>query len=183
METIFLPAGVKALYHAVAFTIELDQVPTAIRTCIELVRTCHTDLCDLIDMRNEYLPLLETHPKILDRMNGVISKAYKNLRDVCHLVEKCRPVTGSTKTTFRQRLVWVLVDSSTFKQYEPVISRDHSTVLAEFNLLRHLAMNSGTSGVQSESARFNGESNPVAYRPTFDNIEILGDIMGGSTSE
>ncbi|PKS07403.1 hypothetical protein jhhlp_006005 [Lomentospora prolificans] len=183
MEQIAAGMLIKGLYHTIVFTIELDQVPTALRTCIELVRTCHADLCDLIELRNEYLPLLETQAKILERMNGIITKAHEILQEVCVLVEKCRPVTGGNKTPFLRRLEWVLLDAALFKQYEPVISRHHSTVLAELNFLRNLAFSSGAVGVHRRVEQTSGDAKPTKNRPTFENLDMLGDIMGGSTSK
>jgi len=184
MEQIAVGVLLKGLYQTIVFTIELDQVPTALRTCVELVRTCYTDWCDLVELRNEYLALLESQPKILDRMNNIITNAHVSLQEVCVLVEKCRPVGGGSRPSLIRRLEWVLLDSTLFKQYEPVISRHHSSVLAELNFLRNLAFSSGTGGLQQEAegGSDGDDKKPAKPKPTFENLDILGDIMGRSSS-
>src|SRR5262245_27502615 len=121
MDGVAALALLKGAYYSVVIGIDLNQVPTTIQKCLELVETCHSDLCDLIELRNEYLQLLQSQPKVLDRMNNIITQAHQGLAEVCALVEKCRPEAHGGRTPLRSRINWLLVDSNLFKCQEPII--------------------------------------------------------------
>jgi hypothetical protein len=129
----------KGLYQGLLIGIELNQVPQGIRDCLTLVHTCYRDLSTLIDLRNEYHEILQTQPQVQERMDQIIIEARTALQEVCVLVEKCRPEVHGGKTPILTRLTWIFVDSSLFKQKEPIVSRQHSAVIAELGFLRQLA--------------------------------------------
>ncbi|KAK0610911.1 hypothetical protein B0T14DRAFT_439392, partial [Immersiella caudata] len=140
MEAAIAVGSLKVAYHLLIFGIKVDQVPAAVRRCIELVRTCHFDLEDLIKLRNESLPMLESKPAILTRVNTIIENACVGLLEVARLVEKLRPEAHGGNTPLRGRLEWLLIDSREFDSQEPLISRQHSSVIAELNFLRQLVL-------------------------------------------
>ena len=180
----------KGLYQGLILGIELDQVPHAIRNCLILVHTCYGDLATLIDLRNEYLELLQSQPQILERMNRIISEARQALQEVCVLVEKCRPEAHGGKTPILSRLNWMFVDSSLFKQKEPIISRQHSAVIAELSFLRQLAfsnpMQAGSripgaapgSGFGSGGGEGKWKSRPKRKTFTAADGQALRDMLG-----
>ncbi|KXH42224.1 hypothetical protein CSIM01_08976 [Colletotrichum simmondsii] len=166
-------SALRATYYIVLFGIELDQVPQEVRNSLELVRTCHTDLQYLIEIRNELLPLLQRRPKVLERVNSIIETTHKGLVEVCELVEKSRPRLNNGRTPFRSRLSWILLDSAHFKAQRPVISRHHASVLAELNFLRQIALLAPTPD------RGDGDDD-ASKKPTmlFDNVALLEDLIG-----
>lgn len=166
-------SALRATYYIVLFGIELDQVPQEVRNSLELVRTCHTDLQYLIEIRNELLPLLQRRSKVLERVNSIVETTHKGLVEVCELVEKSRPRLNNGRTPFRSRLSWILLDSAQFKAQRPVISRHHASVLAELNFLRQIALLAPTPD------RGDGDSD-ASKKPTllFDNVALLEDLIG-----
>ncbi|RKK24952.1 hypothetical protein BFJ65_g2871 [Fusarium oxysporum f. sp. cepae] len=102
------------------------------------------------------------------------------LQEVCEIVERCRPEADrGGKTTFSKRMAWVLVDASEFKSQEPIVSRHHAAVLAELNFLRQIALLAPVPepvkvkekcGVRDEAA-------------VFDNVALLGDLLGDVTGK
>ncbi|OHE98656.1 hypothetical protein CORC01_06107 [Colletotrichum orchidophilum] len=175
-------SALRATYFNVLFAIELDQVPQEVRNSLELVRTCHTDLQYLIEIRNELLPLLQRRPIVLERVNNIVEATHKGLAEVCEILEKSRPRLNNRKTPFRSRLSWTLLDSGQFKGQGPVISRHRESVLAELNFLRQIAL-------LAPSSEGDMGDDTAAKKPTvlFDNVALLGDLMGkanisGSTS-
>ncbi|KZL81097.1 hypothetical protein CI238_12723, partial [Colletotrichum incanum] len=163
----------RASYYVVLFGIELDQVPYEVKISLELVRTCHTDLQYLIELRNELLTLLTRRPKVLERVNNIIEAAHKGLAEVCEIVEKCRPQAKNGKTPLRSRISWILLDSARFRDQKAVVSRHHACVLAELNFLRQIAL-------LAPATQGSLESKGCAKKPmqAFDNIALLGDLMG-----
>ncbi|KAG7039778.1 hypothetical protein JMJ77_0012462 [Colletotrichum scovillei] len=166
-------SALRATYYIVLFGIELDQVPQEVRNSLELVRTCHTDLQYLIEIRNELLPLLQRRSKVLERVNSIVETTHKGLVEVCELVEKSRPRLNNGRTPFRSRLSWILLDSAQFKAQRPVISRHHASVLAELNFLRQIALLAPTPD------RGDGDDD-ASKKPTmlFDNVALLEDLIG-----
>ncbi|KAK0648208.1 hypothetical protein B0T16DRAFT_326817, partial [Cercophora newfieldiana] len=140
MEAAIAVGTLKVAYNLLIFGIKVDQVPAAVRRCVELVRTCHFDLEDLIKLRNESLRMLESKPAILTRVNTIIENARTGLLEVARLVEKLRPEVHEGNTPLRGRLEWLFVDSREFDSQEPLISRQHSSVIAELNFLRQLVL-------------------------------------------
>lgn len=130
-------ASLRLAFNAVTDT---SRVPNEIRTCLELVQTCHQDLQDLISLRSHHLGLLEAAPApILARLNSVIDQANRGLAAARCIVEKCRPEAHQGKSTLlHSQLEWVWSASSEFKCQEPLLSRHHAAVLAELNFLRQL---------------------------------------------
>ncbi|KAH8880211.1 hypothetical protein GQ53DRAFT_774350 [Thozetella sp. PMI_491] len=132
--------ALRAALDIILFAVELDQVPRAVGRCLELVRTCHADIQHLIELRNEYIEILSRRPKELERVNRVIENANRGLMEVCKIVEKCRPEANNGRTGFRARLWWMWMDSAEFKDQQPIISRQHSAVIAELTYLRQLGL-------------------------------------------
>lgn len=158
-----------------------DQVPYEIRRSLELVRTCDQDLQLLISLRNENLLFLEKEPTQLDRVNNIIEAAHKGLSEVSQMVEKCRPKVYGGKVPLRSKLKWLMTDSREFRSLEPVISRQHAAVLTELNYLRQIVLLGHVVDIyEPKETREVSEKSRI-----FDNITLLGDLMGdmSSTSE
>ncbi|KAH7136761.1 hypothetical protein B0J13DRAFT_80666 [Dactylonectria estremocensis] len=166
--------SINPLRRLTSLTIEYDQVPSEIRSCLELVRTCNKDLQRLIELRNEHLSLLEKQPETLDRVNSVIEAAHAGLAEACEVVERCRPGAHGGKTPFRNRMKWILGDSLQFRNHEPVISRHHSAVLAELIFVRQMTLWSPIPEQQTAIERHSAEKAPMM----FENITLLEDFMG-----
>ncbi|KAH7347849.1 hypothetical protein B0T11DRAFT_145259 [Plectosphaerella cucumerina] len=169
-------ASLKTLYLVINFTIDLNHCPNEVRRCLELVRTLYGDLQHLITLRNECLPVLSARPTILARTDLVITNAHDGLTEVCGIVEKLRPDRG--KTSLQKRFTWIFLDSKEFKSQEPLVSRQHASVLAELNFLRMMVLSIGQPVWATENA---GEkTKAVAPRVTaFNNISLLDDMMAG----
>jgi hypothetical protein len=185
METALVLGSLKAAYHFVIFGIQLDQVPSTVRQCLELVRTCHNDLQHLIELRNENIMLLESRPKILERMNQIIENAHNGLLEVCRIVEKCRPEAHDGKTAFMSRVAWIFVDSNEFKTQESLISRQHSAVIAELNFLRQLVLMGPILSEARDLSTDKGSKvaeKSVKDASAFTNIGLLGEMMGSIKS-
>nr|XP_036581366.1 uncharacterized protein CTRU02_08881 [Colletotrichum truncatum]KAF6789634.1 hypothetical protein CTRU02_08881 [Colletotrichum truncatum] len=163
-----------ATYHAVLFSIDVDQVPSRVRRNLELVQRCHRDLQHLIEIRNECLPILEKTTIVLNRVNEIIEAANQGLVEVCELVEKCRPDAYNGKIPLRNRLEWVLFDSKEFTAQEPVISRHHASVLSEMNFLRQMAL----LAPQMQQQKTVPTSEIREKTKIFDNVALLGSLMG-----
>ncbi|KAL7766152.1 hypothetical protein ACKLNR_004068 [Fusarium oxysporum f. sp. zingiberi] len=167
-------------FNLLTWALDHDQVPNDIRRSLELVRTCDSDLQHLIELRHECLHLLQRRPKVLARVHNIIESAQRGLQEVCEIVERCRPEADrGGKTTFSKRMAWVLVDASEFKSQEPIVSRHHAAVLAELNFLRQIALLAPVPepvkvkekcGVRDEAA-------------VFDNVALLGDLLGDVTGK
>jgi len=177
MEAAIALGSLKVAYHLIISGIQLDQVPDAVRRCIELVRTCHHDLEDLIKLRNESLPLLETKPSILDRINIIIENARRGLLEVARLVEKLRPEAHNGSSPLLSRLEWLFIDSREFASQEPLISRQHSSVIAELNFLRQLVL----FAPLLQGAQMPGSPPPPPRQPAvaWDNVGLLDEMLGG----
>ncbi|KAB5536131.1 hypothetical protein GE09DRAFT_1249685 [Coniochaeta sp. 2T2.1] len=179
MELAIAAGSLKVAFNLVIFGIKLDQVPATVRRCFELVRTCHRDLEDLIKLRNESLPMLESKPAILERLNTIIENAHKGLLEVARLVEKLRPEVHDGSSRFLSRLEWIFIDSSEFTSQESLISRQHSSVIAELNFLRQLVLLTPlVDGVKtSKDAVVKVEKRPVV---AWDNVALLDEMLGGN---
>ncbi|EXA42549.1 hypothetical protein FOVG_07747 [Fusarium oxysporum f. sp. pisi HDV247] len=172
--------AIHASFNLLTWALDHDQVPNDIRRSLELVRTCDSDLQHLIELRHECLHLLQRRPKVLARVHNIIESAQRGLQEVCEIVERCRPEADrGGKTTFSKRMAWVLVDASEFKSQEPIVSRHHAAVLAELNFLRQIALLAPVPepvkvkekcGVRDEAA-------------VFDNVALLGDLLGDVTGK
>lgn len=162
------------LRHLATLAVEYDQVPNEVRCCLELLRTCDQDLQRLIELRNEHLVLLEKQPEALDRVNKIIEAAHRGLVEVCEIVEKCRPEAHRGKTPFRNRMKWIFVDSMLFRNQEPVISRHHTSVLAELIFVRQIVLWAPVVEQQKIEQNQSVEKSP----PVFENIALLGELMG-----
>lgn len=169
-----MPNPFHATYNFVAWTLDQGQVPSDVRRSLELVRTCDKDLQHLIELRNECLPRLERRPLVLARVHSIIEAAQAGLEEACAIVERCRPEAHSGKTPFASRVAWLLVDSGEFRNLEPIVSRHHDAVLAELNFLRNIAMLAPVPEVSKEEGRCVVQKEA----PVFDNIALLGDILG-----
>jgi hypothetical protein len=176
-----MPNPIKAIhvsYNLLSWALDHDQVPNDIRRSLELVRTCDADLQHLIELRNDCLPLLQRRPKVLHRVHCIIESAQKGLTEVCEIVERCRPETDrGTRTRFSKQMAWVLVDSSEFKNQEPIVSRHHAAVLAELNFLRQVALMAPVSEPEKVQERCGIQSD----LPVFDSVALLGDMLGDLT--
>lgn len=181
MEYTATAAALKVAYNLVIFGIKLDQVPAAVRRCLELVRTCHLDLEDLIKLRNESLPMLESKPAILERVNTIIQNAHRGLLDVARLVEKLRPEVHDGRSPFKSRLEWLFIDSGEFTSQEPLIARQHSSVIAELNFLRQLVLLTplidGARTGHNADADVNTAKRAVV---AWDNVALLDEMLGGN---
>ncbi|CEI69853.1 hypothetical protein FVEN_g7282 [Fusarium venenatum] len=175
-----MPNPLKASYHFLAWILDHDQVPNDIRRSLELVRTCDSDLQHLIELRNDCLPLLQRRPKVLQRVHTIIESAQNGLQEVCEIVERCRPENDrGSRTTFSKRMAWVLVESSEFRSQEPIVSRHHAAVLAELNFLRQIALMAPIAGPEERKEK----RGIVKEATVFDNVALLGDLLGDTTSE
>ncbi|EEU45824.1 uncharacterized protein NECHADRAFT_78715 [Fusarium vanettenii 77-13-4] len=174
-----MPNPFHATYNFVAWTLDQGQVPSDVRRSLELVRTCDKDLQHLIELRNECLPRLERRPLVLARVHSIIEAAQAGLEEACAIVERCRPEAHSGKTPFASRVAWLLVDSGEFRNLEPIVSRHHDAVLAELNFLRNIAMLAPVPEVSKEEGRCVVQKEA----PVFDNIALLGDILGDISVE
>ncbi|KAI6777667.1 uncharacterized protein J7T54_008305 [Emericellopsis cladophorae] len=172
MEPVQIIAGLRVTYHLVLFGIDIAQVPDGVRYCLGLIRTCYQDVQHLIELRQTYLALLEKRPLVLERVNNIISTATDSLREVCAIVEKCRPDPGKSRISFLDRMAWVLNDEKTIKAQEPMLSRQHATVLAELNFLRNIALMAPVGPGENKS-----EPKPTKF---IDNLALLGGLMGRS---
>ncbi|KAH7177838.1 hypothetical protein DER46DRAFT_621583 [Fusarium sp. MPI-SDFR-AT-0072] len=147
---------------------------------LELVRTCDSDLQHLIELRHECLHLLQRRPKVLARVHNIIESAQRGLQEVCEIVERCRPEADrGGKTTFSKRMAWVLVDASEFKSQEPIVSRHHAAVLAELNFLRQIALLAPVP----ETVKVKEKCGVRDEAAVFDNVALLGDLLGDVTGK
>ena len=178
METEQGVGSLTIAYNHLVFGINLDHVPTAARRCIELVRTCHFDLQDLIKLRNDSLPALESKPTILKRINATIYNANASLLEVARLVEDLRSETHRENTPFRGQSQRPIFDSRGFSTQEPLISRQHSAVVDELSCLRQLAP---TAPFIGSSAAGGGRSTTSESRPVvaWENVSLLNEMLGG----
>ncbi|UPK89799.1 hypothetical protein LCI18_000734 [Fusarium solani-melongenae] len=174
-----MPNPFHATYNFVAWTLDQGQVPSDVRRSLELVRTCDKDLQHLIELRNECLPRLERRPLVLARVHSIIEAAQAGLEEACTIVERCRPEAHSGRTPLASRVAWLLVDSGEFRNLEPIVSRHHDAVLAELNFLRNIAMLSPVPEASREGERCVVQKEA----PVFDNIALLGDILGDISVE
>jgi hypothetical protein len=173
--------GVQGTIQIVNWGIELDQCPSHVRRCLELVHTCHADLQALIEFRSEYLSLLKNRHLILERVNTVIVNAYNGLKEVCAIIEKCRPDAEGGRTGLRNRVGWVMMDSSEFKSLEPLISRQHASVLSELNFLRSIALIAPLR--EDMDARMPSRAMAgTTERSRFENKDLLTQLFGAKTS-
>ncbi|KAJ4325552.1 hypothetical protein N0V84_003430 [Fusarium piperis] len=172
-----MPNPFHATYNFVAWTLDQGQVPSDVRRSLELVRTCDKDLQHLIELRNECLPRLERRPLVLARVHSIIEAAQAGLEEACAIVERCRPEAHSGRTPLASRVAWLLVDSGEFRNLEPIVSRHHDAVLAELNFLRNIAMLAPVPEASKERCVVQKEA------PVFDNIALLGDILGDVSVE
>ncbi|KAF5255287.1 hypothetical protein FANTH_33 [Fusarium anthophilum] len=172
--------AIHASFNLLTWALDHDQVPNDIRRSLELVRTCDSDLQHLIELRQECLHLLQRRPKVLDRVHNIIESAQRGLQEVCEIVERCRPEADrGGKTTFSKRMAWVLVDASEFKSQEPIVSRHHAAVLAELNFLRQIALLAPVP----EPVRVKDKCGVRDDTAVFDNVALLGDLLGGMTGK
>ncbi|RSL93495.1 hypothetical protein CDV31_014698 [Fusarium ambrosium] len=174
-----MPNPFHATYNFVAWTLDQGQVPSDVRRSLELVRTCDKDLQHLIELRNECLPRLERRPLVLARVHSIIEAAQAGLEEACAIVERCRPEAHSGRTPLSSRVAWLLVDSGEFRNLEPIVSRHHDAVLAELNFLRNIAMLAPVP----EASKEEGRCVVQKEAPVFDNIALLGDILGDVSVE
>lgn len=180
MEIALAAGTLKVAYHLLIVGIKVEQVPSAVRRCIELVRTCHRDLEDLIKLRNESLSMLESKPAILQRINTIIENAHHGLLEVARLVEKLRPEAHDGSSPLMSRLEWIFIDSREFSSQEPLISRQHSSVIAELNFLRQLILlaplidKSGANGGTDGRDGSRKKRSAIAW----DNVGLLDEMMG-----
>ena len=168
----FSEGSLRVAYELLIFGIKLDQVPDAVRRCIELVRTCHYDLEALIKHRDELLPLLRSKPHDLNRVNTIIDRSRASLDEVALLVEKLRP---NGHTPFRSRLEWLWSGSDDFQSQEPLVSYQHRTLLAELSFLRGLSLLAPL--VQSQGVGARAEPRPTV---AWENLTLLDDMLGGT---
>ncbi|KAK4163208.1 hypothetical protein QBC43DRAFT_320177 [Cladorrhinum sp. PSN259] len=183
MEVAIAVGSLKAAYHLVVFGIKLDQVPAAVRRCLELVRACHYDLADLIKLRNESLSLLETKSAILERVNTIIENANKGLLEVCQLVEKLRPAAHDGHTPLMSRIEWLFFDSSEFTSQEPLIAAQHRSVIAELGFLRQLVLftpilNDYRDNSKGKGAASDEKGGEKAKAAKWDNLALLDEMLG-----
>ncbi|KAF4948763.1 hypothetical protein FGADI_9418 [Fusarium gaditjirri] len=172
--------AVHSSFNLLTWALDHDQVPNDIRRSLELVRTCDSDLQHLIELRHECLHLLQRRPKVLDRVHKIIESAQRGLQEVCEIVERCRPeAERGGKTTFSKRMAWVLVDASDFKSQEPIVSRHHAAVLAELNFLRQIALLAPVP----EPTKVKEKCSVRDEAAVFDNVALLGDLLGDATGK
>ncbi|KAH6871411.1 hypothetical protein B0T10DRAFT_500556 [Thelonectria olida] len=172
--------SVDRLRQIAALATEFDRVPNQVRGCLELVRTCDHDLQHLIQLRTEHARLLERHSGAIKRIDGIIKAARKALKDVCKLVENCRPEAHEGRTPLRNKLRWVLVDSRDFEHQEPGIRRHHAAILAELIFIRRVAVMASSSKQFRNRDMERKKQLGLAAKPSqvFENLTLLGDIIG-----
>ncbi|KAJ4327757.1 hypothetical protein N0V84_001866 [Fusarium piperis] len=155
-------------------TLATDQDPlsTQVRSCIELVRTCHYDLEHLVQLRNQHATLLL--PAAVERIDGIIEAAQQCHDRVDRLVEKCRPEAHGGKTPLRSKMRWILADSLDFESQQPLLHCHHAAVLAELNFVRQVVLAAPTMGDQKEEET---APEPAVVSSTFSNIALLGDVF------
>ncbi|KAK3994855.1 hypothetical protein QBC44DRAFT_221985, partial [Cladorrhinum sp. PSN332] len=188
MEVAIAIGSLKAAYHLVVFGIKLDQVPAAVRRCLELVRACHYDLQDLIKLRNESLSLLETKHAILERVNTIIENAHKGLLEVCQLVEKLRPAAHDGNTPLMSRIEWLFFDSSEFTSQEPLIAAQHRSVIAELGFLRQLVLftpmlSDLADKGKAKAAASDEKAGEKSRAAQWDNLALLDEMLGGGKKD
>ncbi|KAF4991632.1 hypothetical protein FDECE_13980 [Fusarium decemcellulare] len=166
--------GLNARLRQIA-TLATDDDPfsTQVRSCIELVRTCHYDLQHLIQIRNQHAPLLL--PAAVERIDGIIRAAQQCHERVYRLVEKCRPKVHGGRMPLRSKMRWILADSLDFESQQPLLNCHHAAVLAELNFVRQVALAAPTTVDQEEEEEMRPE--PVEISSTFSNIALLGDVF------
>ena len=182
MEIAIAVGSLRVAYSLLITGIKVEQVPNAVRRCIELVRTCHRDLDDLIKLRNESLPMLSSKPAILERINVIIQNAHNGLLEVARLVEKLRPEAHDGSSPLMGRLEWLFVDSREFASQEPLISRQHSSVIAELTFLRQLILlapliDRAVSGSEKDVSTQKTEKKSMV---AWDNVGLLDEMLGGN---
>lgn len=165
--------GLNARFRQIV-TLATDQDPlsTQVRSCIELVRTCHYDLQHLVQLRNRHATLLL--PAAIERIDGIIEAAQQCHERVDRLVEKCRPEAHGGKTPLRSKMRWILADSLDFESQQPLLHCHHAAVLAELNFVRQVVLTTPTIEDQKEEKT---SSEPALMSSTFSNIALLGDVF------
>lgn len=155
-------------------TLATDQDPlsTQVRSCIELVRTCHYDLEHLVQLRNQHAALLL--PTAIERIDGIIEAAQQCHDRVDRLVEKCRPEAHGGKTPLRSKMRWILADSLDFESQQPLLHCHHAAVLAELNFVRQVVLAAPTISDQKEEVV---APEPAVVSSTFSNMALLGDVF------
>ncbi|KAM0431468.1 hypothetical protein ACHAPT_005446 [Fusarium lateritium] len=164
-----------ATHRLILSSIDVTQAPCTIRHSIELVRTCYHDVQHLIELRQTYLSLLEKQPFVLERVNFIISAATKELAEVCAILERCRPEEHRGRTSFLYRFQWIFFEEKEIRAHEPVMARQHASVLAELNFLRQMVLLTPMG---------DGKIEPGGKRKEticFDNVLLLGDLIGGTS--
>ncbi|KAM6520122.1 hypothetical protein FALCPG4_013673 [Fusarium falciforme] len=165
--------GLNARFRQIV-TLATDQDPlsTQVRSCIELVRTCHYDLQHLVQLRNQHATLLL--PAAVERIDGIIEAAQQCHDRVDRLVEKCRPEAHGGKTPLRSKMRWILADSLDFESQQPLLHCHHAAVLAELNFVRQVVLATPTVGDQKVEET---SPEPAVISSTFSNIALLGDVF------
>ncbi|KAK8054454.1 hypothetical protein PG994_009521 [Apiospora phragmitis] len=158
-----------------SLVLEFDKVPDDIRSCLELVRVCHTNVQKLIVKRNEHIDLLTRHrPSDLAHVNHVIESALRSLQDVAALVEKSRPEMHSGKTNFAKRFWWTYSDKESFRKHLPLINHHHNAVSSELAYLRQLGSSSASDAKQSDPS-----FGRIEHNRTPQDMGLLIELLGG----
>ena len=97
-EISYIPPGITPFHKSLLLSIPIDHASTvpAVRPCLELTKTCVTDLEELIKLCNENLPLLRTKPAVFRRTNTIISSARNQVSQVCQLLERMTTTAGGS---------------------------------------------------------------------------------------
>ncbi|KAK7912294.1 hypothetical protein PG985_014775 [Apiospora marii] len=155
--------------------VEFDKVPDDIQSCLELVRTCHTNVQKLITKRNDHIELLTRRPNDLAHVNSVIEAALGSLQDVAVIVERSRPQTTGGRTTLAKRFRWTYSDKESFRKHLPLVNQHHNAVSSELAYLGQLGSAMSSAGAPERNPSFGRVEN----RRTFQDMGLLVDLMGG----
>ncbi|KAK5651470.1 hypothetical protein OQA88_12477 [Cercophora sp. LCS_1] len=168
-------------YQVLISEIKLDQVPDDVRRCIELVRTCHHDLEDPIKVRNESLPIIEFKPTILERVNTITDNTHRDLLEVARLVEKPRPEARDGSSPLG-RPEWLFIGQYGFTNHEPLVARQHASVITELNFLRQLVLLAPSIRPGPACTADGGEGNEGGKKSivAWDNVALLDEMLGGN---
>ncbi|KAJ6438719.1 hypothetical protein O9K51_09314 [Purpureocillium lavendulum] len=149
----------------------------------DLVNTCYQDLQRLIEFCSEHVAFLTSRDDILSHVNGIIDTASNVLSAACQVLERFRTGTRrGSKTSLHMRIEWLTTGSHEFRNLEPVIRQHHAAVLTELGSLRSMAMAPPPEWEELDDGKENTtrHSNDAMERAVFDNLALLGDIIGDS---
>ena len=207
-EVTELPPGITPSHKVLLFGILLDHASTvpAVRSSLELTRTCVLDLEELIRLCNENLPLLRTKPAVFRRTNNIIESARSQVSQVCQLLERMttpgRPGSsasshddhgsggqggsGQVQMSFKNRWGRLSTDArDLINCQQPLVAKEQSAVLNELNFMRQLVLIAPTvvngpgpgPGADVGTGGQNGQPNR-SKTTVWNNMGLLDEIIG-----